>query len=282
MSSDSKSGKKRKSPGFHLFFDEIAEVLTDKNEVFQIVSEMWEHLDENAQNWYTEEAMKSINEVSSSAKFTETISPGFQLFISEMKSLVVGSDVVEEIERRWKELDDLTRNSYQFKAQKYQQKELKNKKVIENTDLLNKFLAISKRQSTSQVSVFPPINNKKERTNDFEKEPFLQKLLAEKSEEDYKKKTSKLIGTSLKANEDSDKFSFNRTLNSTNNTSDRSNKPPSKSKLCRRNNCNKMALIGQPWNEGFCSEKCAVKDHRNEIETLLEDFNKPREHLRQE
>ena len=284
MSSETKSGTKRKSPGFHLFFDEMAELLTDKGEVFQIVSEMWDQLNKYAQKWYTKKAMKniSIKQIgsNSSDEIAENLSPGFQLFLSEMKSLVVGPDVVEEVEKIWKEFDDLARYWYQVKAEKIPHEKLKTKKVIENKKILNKSSGISKtklngQQPKNKVSELLPKGHKKDRTNDVEKKALLQRPLVRKKEEYSEKKTSKTVCSSLKSNEYIKKVCLDETINFSNNTSEKVINPPSKSKRCERKNCNRTALVGQPWGEGFCSERCVIEDFKKEFETLLEDYNRP-------
>ena len=205
MSSASKSNKELNSPGFHLFFDHMSEVLTDENEVIEIVLEMWNQLDNYAHDWYSEEAMKNANNKQagseSSEETIETISPGFQLFLTEMKSLVVDSEVVEETVRNWHKLDDFIKTFYNKIAQRREQKELKNKNVIENGTLLkntsSQTSSISKIKSNSPQSkqrtdVVSPEVHKKTKSNGLEKEPLLQRLIAEKNEEDYERKTSKI------------------------------------------------------------------------------------------
>lgn len=255
--------------GYQVFLDEMKTVLIgDVEDVNESAKQMWDQLDQDAQDFYHEKYQEELKKYEE--KKAKTSQP-------------------------------------RFTKQLGQSKKLNKKKHLPPPPKLHRAPANiktpPKRKSlppASQPRVLSP--GSKVKRNSFEREPILQSLMAMESEPS-EKKPSKIACVTLKgkkrksstakeeliegkkrksstAKEEPEELIEECYLDSSDQSENLSDSvedeaPRAQFKTCEREKCSNMAVAGQPWGEGFCSEKCVIKNFRKDFKILLEDFNRP-------
>merc|ERR1719427_57318 len=255
--------------GYQVFLDEMKTVLIgDVEDVNESAKQMWDQLDQDAQDFYHEKYQEELKK--HEEKKAKTSQP-------------------------------------RFTKQLGQSKKLNKKKHLPPPPKLHRAPANiktpPKRKSlppASRPSVLSP--GSKVKRNSFEREPILQSLMAMENEPS-EKKPSKIACVTLKgkkrksstakeelierkkrksstAKEEPEELIEECYLDSSDQSENLSDSvedeaPRAQFKTCEREKCSNMAVAGQPWGEGFCSEKCVIKNFRKDSKILLEDFNRP-------
>ena len=237
---------------------------------------------------------------------------GYQIFLAEMRTVLENSveDINRSAEQMWDQLDRQAQEFYHNKSKeevrKWEQKKAarermqmqldkkKKKKNLPPPPKLHRAPAAIKAPLKRKIAPYQPpasqpcvLSPEKlpakvtKRNNSFEREPILQSLMAMNDEKEAEKKPSKITCTpkipKKTPSKEEDELIEECYLDSSDmsDDSDKAEEPPARFKTCEREKCDNMAVAGQPWGEGFCSEKCVIKDFRKNFKILLEDYNRP-------
>jgi len=237
------------------------------------------------------------------------VKSGYQIFLAEMRTVLENSveDINRSAEQMWDQLDRQAQEFYHGKseeeARRWEEKKAERERMQAQLDKKKKkknlppppklhrapatIKAPLKRKiapyqpATSQPCVLPPEKfpaKVAKRNNSFEREPILQSLMAMDDVKDAEIRPSKVACTpkipKKTPSKEEDELIEECYLDSSE-ESEEEVEPPPKFKTCEREKCDNMAVAGQPWGEGFCSEKCVIKDFRKNFKILLEDYNRP-------